>query len=248
MVRESFGGGSRVWVVAWSVATAIANPAALGQAQPLSQVQRSSSNEGASTDGVAAVVGAYSGGQDVDLILLSDVDLVARIALTGAEGGSASIGALPLPSGLLASALERLLGEVLIAREAERVRIQPPTEPQVAAEVVRIEEEAGGAAQLAALLVETDASPEEIEVLARRRALVASFLEANLEGTTSITDAEVEATYESGEHPFADASLEQVRESLRAWLAQSAVRRAVRRWVGVLRGRVPLQILVEYQE
>ena len=235
-------GRAALSVVAVTVATVVALSAA---SDAVAQTRTSSGTRG---DGVAAVVGAFSGGQDVDLILLSDVDLVARIVLTGTEGGGASMGAVPLPPGLLSAALDRILGEVLIAREAERVRIQPPGEAQVAAEVERIQAEAGGASQLEGLLRETDASRAEIEEIARRRALVASFLEANLEGTTSITDAEVEATYESGEHPFGGEPFEQVRESLRAWLAQAALRRAVRRWVGVLRGRVPLQLLVDYGE
>lgn len=199
---------------------------------------------GVRVDGIAAVVGGSAPGPGVDVILRSDVELRARIALSGQS--HRSVGFVALPDGLLAATLDELVGQVLIAREAERVRVATPTDADVSREVRRLEEEAGGASRLADLLSLLGASQAEVEKLARRRALVASFLQANLEGTTVITDAQVERVYEEGEHPFTDRPLEEVRDDLRAWLARIALDRAVGRWVSVLRARTPVQLLVHW--
>jgi hypothetical protein len=75
---------------------------------------------------------------------------------------------------------------------------------------------------------------------------VDAFLRANLEGGTVVSDSQVEERHASGEHPFADRPLEEVREPLRAWLAQSALERDVARWIEVLRSRTAVRIVVRF--
>jgi len=199
---------------------------------------------GVRVDGVAAVVGGSAPGPGVDVILRSDVELRARMALGGQEGEP--LPARSLPPDLLSATLDQLIGELLIAREAERVRVSTPDERDLAREMARFEEEAGGADRLAALLERLGASRGEVEAMARRRALVAAFLQANLEGTTVVTDAELDRAYETGEHPFTDRPIEEVRGDLRAWLSRRALDRAVRRWVSVLRARTTVRVLVRW--
>jgi hypothetical protein len=194
--------------------------------------------------GIAAVVGSSAPGPGVDVILRSDVDLRARIALSGQT--ERATGFERLPPALLRATLDQLIGEALIAREAERVRVSSPGEADFARERRRLEEEAGSAARLRELLTRLGAPAEEVEALARRRALVTSFLQANLEGTTVVTDAEVEHAYGEGGHPFTDRALDEAREDLRAWLARRSLDRAVRRWVSVLRARTTVRVLVQY--
>lgn len=76
---------------------------------------------GVRADGIAAVIGGSAPGPSVDVILRSDVELRARIALSGQSERATGFEPLPLP--LLRAALDQLVGEALIAREAERVRV-----------------------------------------------------------------------------------------------------------------------------
>ncbi len=201
---------------------------------------------GARADGIAAVVGGAAPGPGVDLVLVSDVDLRARIMLSGRLDRPAA--GMPVPPSLMASTLDQIVGELLIAREAERVRVTPPGPAALAAERARLQQEAGGVTTLTELLRRTGATRREIGAIARRRALVAAFLQANLEGTTVVTDAEVERVYEAGEHPFVGRPLVEVQRELRALIARQAIDLAVRRWVNVLRARTVVTLLVHFDD
>ena len=199
--------------------------------------------EGVRVEGVAALVGGTAPGAGTLAVLRSDVTLRARIAV------SARAARLPtgrLPPDLLAAVLDEIIGEVLIAREADRLRAARPSDEEVAAQRHRIEEQAGGAERLAALLRAVDASGDEIDAIARRRAYVEAFLRANLEGSTVISDAQVQRAYEAGEHPFVGRELEEIREPLRAWVAAQTLQRDVRRWIEVLRGRTTVRVVAEW--
>jgi hypothetical protein len=197
----------------------------------------------ARAEGLAAIVGGLAPGPGVELVLRSDVELRARLRLAGqAPESPLPLGALP--EALVRATLDELIGELLIAREAARIRIRPPTLADVLRERASLEAEAGGAERLAELLRALGAPPSELEAMAHRRAVVGAFLTANLEGTTEISDAEVERLYLAGEHPFADLELDEAREPLRVWAAQAALERAVARWVSVLRARTPLRIVL----
>jgi hypothetical protein len=196
-------------------------------------------------EGFAAVIGGAAPGPGVDLVLRSDVELRARIVLAG-RAADRPLPLGPIPRDLLRAVLDEVVGQLLIAREAERVRVAEPTEAQIALERRRLEELAGGAARLRELVRAVGAAASEIDVIARRRATVVVFLDANLEGTTVITDAQVERAFAAGGHPFAEQPLEEAREPLRAWLARQALERAVRRWVGVLRGRTVVRVLASF--
>jgi hypothetical protein len=136
------------------------------------------------------------------------------------------------------------VGELLIAREAARLHAADPTEPDIRAQRDRLVQTLGGETRLRALLGAVHATDEEIDVIARRRAFVDAFLRANLEGSTTISDARVEEVFVSGEHPFASMTIEEAREPLRAWLAVRTLADDVARWVAVLRQRTIVRVLV----
>ncbi len=214
--------------------------AALALASPaLAQEAR-----GVRADGIAALVGGAAPGPGVEIVLRSDVDLRARIAVAG-QSEQLPVGALP--STLLAATLDELVGELLILREADRLRAPRPSDREVAEERARIEAQAGGSERLLALLTSIGATTDELDALARRRAYVNAFLRANLEGSTVVSDAQLSRVYDSGEHPFAGRPLEDVREPLRAWIAQRTLERDVRRWIEVLRRRTTVRVLAEWR-
>lgn len=210
-------------------AVLLAPPRALGQAR---------------VEGVAALVGGGAPGAGTAVILRSDISLRARIALAGASERM-PLGLLPEP--LLAAALDEAIGEVLIAREADRLRAAQPTADEIERERARIEEQVGGAARLEELLRVSGADSAEVDAIARRRAYVGAFLHANLEGSATVSDAQLAQVYESEPHPFEGRELSLVREPLRAWIAQRALRRDVLRWIEVLRRRTPVRVLAEWQ-
>ena len=212
---------------------------------PLSSEVRAQGPSPVRVEGVAALVGGSTPGPGTVAILRSDVTLRARIAIAGASERAPSNTALPEP--LLAAALDELIGEVLIAREADRLRAAQPSAEELARERERLEAQAGGAERLSAVLAAASAGAPELEAIARRRAYVAAFLHANLEGGTAVSDAQLARVYESGEHPFVGRPLEEVSEPLRALIAQSALRRDVRRWIEVLRRRTPVRVIAEWR-
>ncbi len=194
-------------------------------------------------DGLVAVVGSLAPAPGSILILRTDVELRARVALSGA--GASDAAAVTLPSSLLRATLEELLGEALIAHEAERLALQEPDAQALRSERRRFEQKAGGPAQLLALMRALGVQDRELDVILRRRAVVNAFLSANLEGTLEVTPGELERAYAEEEHPFRDRPLEEVREPLKQWLAQRRLERFVERWVKSLRDSTPHRVLAE---
>lgn len=184
-------------------------------------------------DGIAAVVGAIAPAEGADVVLRSDVELRARLSLAAETSGDIPRG--PLPEALLAASLQEIIGELLIAREARRVQIALPTTAEAQREKDRLVRSAGGAARTVTLLSDLGAREEELDAIARRRVLVAAFLRVNLEGVTTVTQAELEQALASRAE---GTSLEQ----LRADLAKAALERAVKRWVVMLRARIPVRV------
>ncbi|MCA9529644.1 MAG: hypothetical protein KC543_05875 [Myxococcales bacterium] len=195
-------------------------------------------------EGLVALVGGRTPGPGVEQILLSDVERRARIHLAGRAGAETAARA-PLSAGLLHAAFEELLGEALIAHEAQRVQIGAATADDLAQARARLEETAGGAEALATLTRALGVAQAELDATVQRRAQVAAFLRANLEGTDAVTEAQIEAAYASGDHPFIGQTLDEAREALRVWLAHRAVQHAVERWVKALRARTPVRIWID---
>lgn len=230
--RPAFG---TIALVASLVATAMVTSTAAAQAPVASGARR--------VDGVVAFVGGTTAFAGVEVILLSDVELRARMHLAATELRPNR----SLPPELLAATLEELVGEALIAREAERLRIATPTARDYEEARAGLEQIAGGATSLGALVQALGVQSSEMETIIARRAVVHAFLEANLRGAELVTDAAVERTYQSGDHPFAERPLEEVRELLRALLVRQAVKGAVQHWVTVLRARIPVRIVAEWR-
>lgn len=194
-------------------------------------------------DGIAAIVGGNTPEPGVAVILRSDVDLRARIRVTG-ERSAPYLG--ELPTALLRATLEELVGEMLIAREAERVQVATASRRDLEEERRRLAQQAGGPDRLRALAQRMGVTDEELEAIAARRALVKVFLEANLQGETEVDDATLERVFESGEHPFLGQELDDVREPMRVWIVRTRLASAVERWVSVLRARTTVRVIAAY--
>ncbi len=194
-------------------------------------------------DGIVAIVGGHTPGPLTQIVLRSDVELRARLAIAARSPG---LPTFELPSALLAATLQELIGELLIAREAERLHAPEPTETQIEQHRQELVRSLGGEERFARFIATYDVLDDEIQAITRRRAFIDMFLRANLEGSTLISDAQLTEVYESGAHPFADRPLEEVRDALRAWLGAAALSRDVARWIDVLRSRTPVRIIVPF--
>jgi hypothetical protein len=84
-------------------------------------------------------------------------------------------------------------------------------------------------------------------MMAERRALVGAFLRANLEGTTLITDREIDAQIARERGRFTGQDLIAMRAQVRAMLARATLARNIERWVRVLRARVPVRIYAAFE-
>jgi hypothetical protein len=189
-------------------------------------------------EALVAVVGGRTPSNGADVVLLSDVELVAALAL--ARRGAREAGPT---DALLQSALDQVIGEVLIRREASRLGAVAPTPEEIARQRDAIERSIGGAVVLDDLLRRAHAERAEVDALAERRAVVERFLSANLEGADEVTEADVEEAYARASHPFAGRPLEEVREALRAWLQVTLVDAYVARWLSTLRARTEVNVL-----
>ena len=145
--------------------------------------------------------------------------------------------------------LDEIIGEHLIAREAHRVQAANPSRVDVARERARLVRSAGGQERLERLLGALSARDDELGAIAERRALVAAFLNANLEGATVVTAGEVERAYAHWltEHGTAQGEApEAVKARLRARLSRESLARTIERWVRVLRARMQVRVYAKY--
>jgi hypothetical protein len=191
-------------------------------------------------DRIVAVVGARSPGPGAKIVLMSDVDFRSRLALL-AEGDPDAL-TRALPESLRDAVLQQMLGELMLATEAERLSMATPLEHELSAERARLAASVGGPAALAdaARVLGVDAA--ELESLVVLRATVAAFLEANLERLV-ISDAEVDAAIQA---KLADqTSPAPSRERVRAALQHEHVEQAVASWVTTLSQRIVHRIVDE---
>jgi hypothetical protein len=155
---------------------------------------------------------------------------------------------LPLPHSLLRATLDELIGEHLIAIEAERVQIPAPRAADVDHELQMIERDASGPAVISELLSRVDAARADLEAMALRRAMVSAFLRANLEGVTVVTDAEIDDRLRAEPERFAGEQPEAVRAAVRSVLSREALTRNIGHWVRVLRARTRVRVFPVYGE
>ena len=195
-------------------------------------------------DGVVAVVGGLAPGPQVIAIFRSDVELRARMAILRERSVEVALG--PLPENLLRASLSELMGEALIAVEAARLSLAPPSGVALAEERARLlgAGQRGGAAR--GLLRALGVNARELDAWVERRAIVNGFLQANLEGTLDSSSTELARLFEAGDHPFVGQPFEQARARFAEWLAQQRMEHAVLRWVQSLTQRTQHRVLVQY--
>jgi hypothetical protein len=181
----------------------------------------------------------------VRVILLSDVELRARLSLFNAGAGPEALSDVLTPA-LLQATLGELLGEALIAVEALRLGLTAPTLGAVRDQRARLAAAGRGERAFQELVDALEVGPDEVDEIARLRAVVGAFLAANLEGTLDVSESELVRTFETEEHPFQGLPFAAERAHFAAWLQQKRLQEAVGRWVLSLRERIPHRVLVSF--
>ena len=203
-------------------------------------------------DGLAALVGGLEPAPGVDTILQSDVELYALIELGGEVSGPLPTSWLhaPLLAPLMRAALQKLIGEHIIAREAERVRVSEPRVSDIARERRRLERKAGGSERLEALIEDRAVSKRELESILLRRARVSAFLQANPEASRSPAagpergpaDRSPAIDRRQAGQPGDSAG----SDPDGAGSPESTLQKAAERWIRVLMSRTPVRLFGEY--
>lgn len=195
-------------------------------------------------DGVAAYVGGTSPGEGVRVLLRSDVELRARLSLLAA--GDPEAATALLPAELLRATLNELLGESLISIEAIRLGLSDPSAREVQEQRRRLLGMGRSEAEFEQLLEALEVSNEEVEQIARQRAVVGAFLAVNLEGTIDVSESELVRAYETEDHPFQGLPYAEEKPRFVAWLNQKRLQEAVGRWILSLKERIPHRVIAKF--
>lgn len=195
-------------------------------------------------DGLAVVVGALAPEPGAIILLQSDVELRARMAMLREGSLADALGTVPTP--LLQASLEALVGEALIALEARRLDLDRPDRAALHAERTRFIGTGRAGAAMRELLAALGVSERELASSIERRALVDAFLRANLEGSLDVAPSELERLFASEAHPFRDLPYEQARDAFARWLSTRRLEQAVQSWVVALKQRTAYRVLVRY--
>lgn len=185
-------------------------------------------------DGIAAIVGGTAPGPGDIVILHSDVDL--EVFLARARSG------VPLDASASAdereSARERLIGRALLVHEAMRLRLDDVDASRLQVEWRRFFERHGGARSVEAVASRIGVAADELDPYVRADAIARGFALSGADQGGVVTDLEIEAAWEIGDHPFVGMDLDSVREPLRALLIERRVETESARWIERLRERV----------
>lgn len=142
--------------------------------------------------------------------------------------------------------LEQLMGEILVAREAERSGMR---DADLAEDRARLRAwmvaRLGGDDGLRALLDATGNAPSEFDALVRRRALAARYLVARQPRLIEPSDTDLRDAFEAGRFRAlyaADATLATARDAIREELIRASLPQALRQYLRALGSRVRIRV------
>jgi hypothetical protein len=237
--RESARGGDvrRVGAVLALACAAAALAPTAARAQAASPPSPADDEE-VVVDRVVAVVGA-TGDRGRDLRIVTAYELQVETLLVIAERThSIAVAQVGHPTDrLLDAVLQTVVSQILIEEEAAGLDLVALNDAEVAAERDALEQRLGGAGALERFRQAVEAPPELIDAILRRRAVVASFVRRNIQIGASVTDYDVEQAYRSGNHPFGNRPLEEIRPALEAYLSATRQREQLSRWLQEARRR-----------
>ena len=195
-------------------------------------------------DRVVAFVGAAGDrGADLWIVTAYEQEIEARLMLAERLHGVEAAVERELPERFLTSVLRTIINHLLIQSEATRLDLVAVSDEEVAAERQLIEERLRNT--IAHFCTVSRAPVQLVEAIVQRRALVASFIRRNIHLVTQVTDDELHQTYTSGEHPFGDRPLEEIRAPLEAYIIATNQRQRLSDWIRDARRRNRVRMIPE---
>lgn len=175
-----------------------------------------------------------------DVILLSDVRLLARYQQL-VEGKSESD----------AQILDRLIDQWIVRNEADTAQFPHPSDADIAAGVERVQSSFTSAEEYAARKKQVGLTDAEIKRMVASQLYLTNYLDSRFRPSARIDPREVEAFYENGVVPRAQArgqappSLDAAREYIREALIQRNINDQAERWLSESRTRLHIEKFLE---
>ncbi len=203
------------------------------------------SADGRLMEEVVAVVRAPGTGQ-TRVITLTRLAEEARIALV--SRGALRAASARLDAAALKAALNWLVDQTVIMDEVSRLQVFEVDRAEVLEELRRFKDRFPGPEAYRAFLSRLDLPEEELLVVLRRMLRVQRYLDSRASRAARVGDADVDAFYRDHEADFGGRPLQEVREAVRAHLADRRVKAEVQAVVAELRGRSEIRVLVPLDE
>ncbi len=219
------------------------HPLALAAAAALSATPPAGS--GKLLEEVVAVVRAPGPGQ-TRVITLTRLAEEARIALV--SRGAIRAATARLDAAALKAALAWLIDQTVIMDEVTRLQVFEVDRAEVLEELRRFKDRFPGPEAYQAFLGRLDLAEEELVVVLRRMLRVQRYLDSRASRAARVGDADAEAFYRQHLADFGGRPLEEVREAVRAHLADRRVKAEVQAVVAELRARSEIRELVPLEE
>lgn len=168
-------------------------------------------------------------------LLLSELELEARVALIGAGGLSAAHA--PLSDEVLAEVLEYVVGQRLAYLEADRLQVFAVDDEEVQRSVGAFAGRFEAPARYREFLVRHEATEGQVAAIFRRDLRVARFIDSKVKLSARVPEAELRQFYFAHEKDFARQPYTKVREGIRTLLTRERTKSLARAQLEELRGR-----------
>ena len=202
------------------------------------------SGDGHVVEEVVAVI--RPAGAEPRVVSLTKLTEEARIVMISRGATDAAL--RPLDGPALKATLDWYVDQVLLSEEAARFGAFDVDPAEARAELERFKKRFARPEDYTAFLARYGISEEDVLAVLRRMQRVQRYLDKRMatSARARVTDAEVEAAWRERQAELGGAPLAQVREVLRARLAEERVRAEVRSLLADLRRRGEVRVLVNF--
>ena len=191
---------------------------------------------------VAVVEGARGASKTSRVVTLFELRTEARLVLAE-RTRRLDAAALEPPASLLQAVLRSVVEQLLIEAEASRLQTAPPSAEAIAGERRRLETRLGGPGGLERFAELASAPIDLLEAIVVRRATVERFVSGSVALAVRVTAEDVERAHATGDHPFGERPLEEVRDEIEAFLVARMQRQRLAAWVEELRRRSAVRVI-----
>lgn len=200
--------------------------------------------EGRKLDEVVATVKTAGGAKVV--ITLTQLTEEARIILVSRGAIGAAERNLDGPA--LKAALAWLLDQTVLLEEASRLQVFEVERSDALAELKRFRERFPPGESYGHFLASSGLDEEQLLSVLKRTVRVQRYLDSRVRLLARVRDSEAEAYYKERQADFPGRSFEQVKEAVKAHIAEERVKAEVSQIVSDLRGRAEIRVLEAFED